>query len=302
MNEGGSYEIRIKGHLDIRWAAWFDGLSLAQDSDGTTVIRGWVADQAAPRPAYESAQSRLAADRRHSHLSGENIVRTTDSSLIRAAGLSAMAAGTLFVFVQLIHPPELLSSVTTSTWVIVHCLSVAMCVFWLFGITGIYARQVKESGWLGLAGFIVWSLFLVLTAAFTFVEAFILPVLAAEAPKFVEGFLGIERGTAGAANVGALSTVYSLAGVLYLLGGMLFGIATFRAGILPRLGAGLLAVGTVMPVALSLLPHEYIRLAAVPVGCALVWLGFALWSERRDNVAEAVSRKGRAQLRQTESA
>jgi hypothetical protein len=47
MNEGGSYETRIKGHLDIRWAAWFDGLSLAQDSDGTTVIRGWVADQAA---------------------------------------------------------------------------------------------------------------------------------------------------------------------------------------------------------------------------------------------------------------
>ena len=43
----GGYEIRLKGHLDGRWAAWFDGLSLTHQSDGTTVIRGPVADQAA---------------------------------------------------------------------------------------------------------------------------------------------------------------------------------------------------------------------------------------------------------------
>jgi hypothetical protein len=43
----GRYEIRLEGHLDTRWAAWFDGLSLTQESDGTTVIRGSVLDQAA---------------------------------------------------------------------------------------------------------------------------------------------------------------------------------------------------------------------------------------------------------------
>jgi hypothetical protein len=41
------YEIRLKGHLEARWAAWFDGLSLSHNSDGTTTIRGFVADQAA---------------------------------------------------------------------------------------------------------------------------------------------------------------------------------------------------------------------------------------------------------------
>jgi hypothetical protein len=45
--EPGPYEIRLKGHLEARWAAWFDGLSLIHESDGTTVIRGWVIDQAA---------------------------------------------------------------------------------------------------------------------------------------------------------------------------------------------------------------------------------------------------------------
>jgi hypothetical protein len=43
----GRYEIRLKGHLDARWGAWFDGLSLSHRSDGTTVIHGFVADQAA---------------------------------------------------------------------------------------------------------------------------------------------------------------------------------------------------------------------------------------------------------------
>ena len=43
----GRYEIRVEGHLDTRWAAWFDGLTLARGSDGTTIIRGPVADQAA---------------------------------------------------------------------------------------------------------------------------------------------------------------------------------------------------------------------------------------------------------------
>ena len=43
----GRYEIRLKGHLDSRWAAWFDGLSLTNEGDGTTLLCGPVADQAA---------------------------------------------------------------------------------------------------------------------------------------------------------------------------------------------------------------------------------------------------------------
>jgi hypothetical protein len=37
-HEPGRYEIRLKGHLDQRWAAWFDGLSLSRETDGTTTI------------------------------------------------------------------------------------------------------------------------------------------------------------------------------------------------------------------------------------------------------------------------
>lgn len=46
-HEPGSYELRVRGHLESRWAAWFDGMTLSRESDGTTSIRGPVVDQAA---------------------------------------------------------------------------------------------------------------------------------------------------------------------------------------------------------------------------------------------------------------
>jgi hypothetical protein len=45
--EAGRYEIRLIGHLDARWAARFDGLALRHEADGTTVLSGPIADQAA---------------------------------------------------------------------------------------------------------------------------------------------------------------------------------------------------------------------------------------------------------------
>jgi hypothetical protein len=40
------YQLRFGGHLDQHWSAWFDGLTLTHESDGTTSLSGLVADQA----------------------------------------------------------------------------------------------------------------------------------------------------------------------------------------------------------------------------------------------------------------
>ena len=45
--EAGEYDIRLAGHLDQRWAEWFDGLTVTRHGDGTTVLHGTVVDQAA---------------------------------------------------------------------------------------------------------------------------------------------------------------------------------------------------------------------------------------------------------------
>ncbi len=47
ISKATRYEIRIQGRLDARWTAMFDGLSMSHETDGTTVLRGPVPDQAA---------------------------------------------------------------------------------------------------------------------------------------------------------------------------------------------------------------------------------------------------------------
>jgi len=216
-------------------------------------------------------------------------MKITSSKLIRWAGFSAMVAGILFVVIQPIHPADALTSVTTSAWSVIHSLTIAMCILGLVGIAGIYARQVEKVGWLGLAGYVAFSLFLLVTLAWTFAEAFISPVLATEAPRFVEGFLGIISGHPSEINLGALPTLYLSAGAFVLLGCLLFGIATLRAGILSRWAAGVFAFGgPASAVVVSLLPHEFERIAAVPIGVGLAWLGYALWSERPEHAAESL--------------
>ena len=216
------------------------------------------------------------------------MTKITAPRVIRWAGLSAMAAGIIFVVTQPIHPPEILSSVSTPRWAIVHIFSTAMCFLALLGITGLYARQVKEAGWLGLAGYLLFSLFWLLQAPYVFAEAFILPHLTTAAPKFEQGWLAIAGGPAGGMSLGALATVYQIVGLLYILGGLLFGIATLRAGILSRWAAVLLIVAPLVAPVAGLLPGELHRIAAVPMGIALAWLGYALWSERREQASDPV--------------
>jgi hypothetical protein len=46
-DEAGRYGLRIKGHLDARWANWFEGLTITREENGDTLLTGPVVDQAA---------------------------------------------------------------------------------------------------------------------------------------------------------------------------------------------------------------------------------------------------------------
>ena len=221
-------------------------------------------------------------------------MKITVQSLIRASGPAAIIAGLSYALVGVFHPPNILASVTTPAWLIVHILAMGTSVFGMLGLTGLYARQAEKSGWLGLAGYLMLNFWLAIILGFTFVEVFILPAMATVAPAFVEGWLGMFNGTASEINLGALPTAWTIAGPLYILGGILFGIATFRARILPRWAGVLLAVGTAMGPLAVLLPLDLQPKIAVPAGLALVWLGYALWSERRQKSAASLAGLGQA--------
>lgn len=228
--------------------------------------------------------------------SKEGKKKITAFALIRLAGLSAMAAGTIFAGIQPIHPPDVLASVTTAGWAIITAFKFAMCFFFLFGIAGIYTRQVEESGWLGLIGYIVFSLSWALQSGFVFVEVFLLPVLATAAPQFVVSYLGVVNGHPGEMSIGILPTIYNLlVGLPYMLGGLLFGIATLRARIMPRWPATLLAAVALLTPAAALLPHAIQRMAAgMPMGFVMAWLGYSLWSEPHRAASESLPSKSSA--------
>ena len=234
----------------------------------------------------------------------ESKMKITGSNLIRWTGLSTIVAGVIFAAIQPIHPADVVGSVNTSAWAIITGLKTVMCLLLLLGITGLYARQVNKAGWLGLAGFLLFGVSWAIQTAFVFAEAFIMPPLASVAPMFVDGFLGASYARATEADLGALPLIYGLVvGGGYMLGGLLFGIATFRAGILPRWAGGLLAATAALTPLAVLLPHAIQRLAAIPMGLALAVLGYALWSERRaqapeEHAAQPAPGKGVAQTLQ----
>jgi hypothetical protein len=207
-------------------------------------------------------------------------MKVSTSGLIGSTGLIAIAAALLFVLIQPLHPAEVHASVITDAWAIVHMITLVMVVLFLVGITGIYATHAKRLGWLGLLGFVVLFTGLLITAALDVVEAFVLPLMAEADPDFVNGFLAMVAGHPTSADLGAFPLLWNAHSLAFLAGTLLFGAAIFRARVLSRWAAAIFALGSLVaaPVAQALGAP---RLAAVPVGIGLAWLGYSLWSQRR---------------------
>jgi hypothetical protein len=212
-------------------------------------------------------------------------MKVTSSGVIRSTGIAAVVAGLMFVAIQPLHPDDVLASVTTDAWAIIHYATMLMLTLFVVGITGIYARQVERLGWLGLAGFVVLVTGLVLTAIGSGIEAFVQPLVASTDPAFVEGMLGMVHGHPTDADLGAIPLLWNASSAGFLGGTLLFGIANFRAGILSRWASATFGVGlfAAAPVA-SLLGTP--RVGAVPIGIGLAWLGYSLWSDGRRGVTE----------------
>ena len=213
----------------------------------------------------------------------------TPTSLTRAAGISAAVAGLLFIAVQIKHPPMNVSSVTTTEWVVRQTAKTVMAAAALAGITGMYLRQVRQMGILGLVGYLVFGAGYLVMLGIEFTGAYVLPSLAHSAPGYVNNVLAAGIGNTVHGDIGLMQTAFALSGVGYLAGGVLFGLALFRARILARWASGLLVLGTLATLALHVLPHSFDRPFAVPVGIALIGLGISLWRDQRKPAAVTAS-------------
>jgi len=222
-------------------------------------------------------------------LNKESKTSISTTALMRVAGFSALLAGLSIVVMGMFHPANEFAYVTTPTWIIVHIFATSLGFFGVLGLAGLYARQVEKAGWLGLIGFLLFSLWMTLAGIYSFIEAAVLPHLAIEFPPFVTGFLGMFSGIPSEVNLGVLPTMWDISEPMLILGSLLFAIATFRARILPRWAAGLLALGTLMIPVGAILPTELqAKVILIPMGLGLAWMGYALLTERQTKSVEVI--------------
>ena len=212
----------------------------------------------------------------------------TTSTFTRAAGICAAAAGAIFVAVQIKHPAFTVQAFTDSiNWQLRSVAKLVMCGLAIVGLTGMYLHQRRRVGVLGLVGYVLFAAGYLVMSSIEATAAFVLPGLAHSRPGYVNDVLVASAGQKPAGNIGLLQTVFTANGVLYIAGGLLFGIALFRARVLARWAAALLAVGTVATAALKFLPESFDRPFAVPTGLALIGLGVSLWRTQRTSARVA---------------
>lgn len=202
----------------------------------------------------------------------------TSAQLIRWSGPITMLSGLLYAVGAILHPVgESLTAVNHPDWVPSHLIYWASVNFLFFGLVGLFARQAKSTGWLGLLGFVLAFIGTSLVASILLYVSTVLPLIASEAQGIFEK---------------AAETPVFLLPIFILgfgLGWILLGVAVLRAGLLPRWSGLLLIVGVTLFVISEAVPletmtaHIFVIVGDLLFASGLVWIGYALWSEKSES-------------------
>lgn len=194
--------------------------------------------------------------------------------LVRWSGLALIVSGVVTAVATLFHPTSSdPATVASAAWPSVHVLIGVGIVVGLFGLIGLYARQADQVGALGLVGFILgFSGAVLFAGAILFLEGFVFPALASD--PATSGLLEMTGPLLG----GPIGIAFLLTGAAFALGFVLFGIATWMAGVVPRWGGVAMVIAGPLLGFTPPLPVYAAMLGAVILGIGFVWMGYALWS------------------------
>ncbi len=202
------------------------------------------------------------------------------SGLIRLTGFVAILGGALSIAVYSTGSLFILSegefSVATKSrgWLFLVILGLASTLPVLVGLIGIYARQMERSGYLGLIGFCVAFIGVVLWAGVSFMLAFVMPELTRVPLDLLDSnavsivFMpGVDIAVPLVSSAALLTTIF-----FSMVGWLLFAFATVRARVYSQWTALLLAVGG--------FTFVFPWIGWVVIGVALVWMGLSVWWDR----------------------
>lgn len=157
-------------------------------------------------------------------------------------------------------------------------------------------RTASEGdGWLGLAGYLLFSLFYASPLPLSFLRPLSCRCWQPRRRSLSKSFLSIINGATSEVSLGALPLLYAAGTVGYVLGGLLFGVTMFRAHVLPRWATALFAAGAVLPLVLRSRTRS---IAHLPCPWGSRWSGWAMRSGLTSTpVAQPLPGEAMAQLR-----
>ncbi len=210
----------------------------------------------------------------------------SSATLYRASGLALLLGALLgiigtilntFLFPGRGNPTQY----TSALYVSVTLLSFIGSLLLVLGLPGMCVRQATRAGWLGLIGFVLTIVGGILFTSLSGVTFLVLPWLAVNAPQLAAG------------NGPPAIFVYVLvASLLFAVGGVLLGIATMRAEVLPRWAGLLILVGAVLNLVdfpLSGIIGGIVGLVAfVLFALGLGWIGYVLWIAKGEALRQTV--------------
>lgn len=177
--------------------------------------------------------------------------------------LLMIATGPAFEFIDLVLIPG---------WVPVNIIGLIGSILLPLGLTGLYARQIEESGILGLIGFFLSVTSAMLFMAVQYYETFLWPVVALTAPTIFD-FVMVQ-------DLGIFLMLLIMAGML-MVGFIILGVVTIRNGVIPRSrwGAVLLIISGPL-FAMGGVLGPLVRTVSIAVfSVCILWLGYALWKD-----------------------
>lgn len=193
---------------------------------------------------------------------------------LRWSGLVFLLGGGLGALFFLLHAgggdPSTAQAASGSLYGLEHTLGVIAYLLTAVGLIGVALRLGGQRRLLVLSGFLLAFTGTVLLLGSLFADAYVVPLVAAQAPKALAAGGALERGLQGARV---------LPGLLYGVGFLLVGIAVLLQGGRARWAGDVLVLGAVL-FALPFTPWGITVLGAVVLGLGQAWVGYTLWAER----------------------
>lgn len=202
-------------------------------------------------------------------------------NLVRYSGLAAMVSPILLVIADVMKYYVAPANETDNVWMASTGWSIGQALITLGGLlilgslVGLYTRQADKAGILGLVAFLMAFVGSAMIVGFEWFLGFVVfPWLAQAAPELTDAEPPLRLALAGLV----------IPGLVYLAGWVLFGVASLRAKVFPGPAAVLLILGTILgPITVAV---SIPVIAEAVLGVGLAWMGYSLWAEKSEFLAE----------------